>query len=159
MGTRDHVRGGREVHDPAVPEAFRRRQDCDGEITQHLDTDDIQQAKDVQEPGVRGAETAGSSRAREASMEPQSTEHPTTIGFFRRIKEIGLCNTLLEIEREAIEVALQATEGNKSQAARLLGVKRTKLISRMKTMHGMSLLPPTRKGEPRDRIKEPEIKP
>lgn len=77
-------------------------------------------------------------------MESEPKELPQAPGLFQRVLEIGLKKTLVEIERCAIDLALAKCDGNKSQAAKLLGWKRTHLINRMKEFHGMALLPPFR---------------
>lgn len=90
-------------------------------------------------------------------QEPITEEKLLTPAFWDRLRQVGINRVLLDIEKKAIVVALSVTDGNKSQAARILGIKRSKLLMRMKTMHGMPLLDPYRKGEPRAKLKEPEI--
>jgi transcriptional regulator with GAF, ATPase, and Fis domain len=63
---------------------------------------------------------------------------------------------LERIQRDIVHEALNMSDWNKSKAARLLGIKRTKLISRMKNRFGMPLQEPYRLGQTRARIKESE---
>ncbi|MDH7514406.1 MAG: sigma 54-interacting transcriptional regulator, partial [Bacteroidota bacterium] len=63
-----------------------------------------------------------------AASQGPSAEIPVTLGMPRRLV------TLQQIEREHILFVLQHTKGNKTEAARILGVKRTTLIERMKKL-------------------------
>jgi len=52
-------------------------------------------------------------------------------------KSDGPFPTLDDLEREHVKRALEVTKGNKSQAARLLGIDRVTLYARLKR-HGIS---------------------
>jgi len=53
--------------------------------------------------------------------------------YLQSQKNFNLDNALRELERSYVEAALEITQGNLSQAARLLGIHRTTLYSRMQT--------------------------
>lgn len=77
-------------------------------------------------------------------MEQEPTQRATSPEFHRRVREVGIDAVLREIEREAVEVALAETDGNKTHAARLLGIRRTTLMRRMVQRFGMALGPAKR---------------
>jgi sigma-54 dependent transcriptional regulator, flagellar regulatory protein len=54
---------------------------------------------------------------------------------------LDLENVLLGIETDLIEQALQMTGGNRTQASRLLGLKRTTLVERLRRYKGDSRQP------------------
>ena len=59
----------------------------------------------------------------------------------RRLQEpkpFSLDSALAEMERSFIDAALSLTQGNVSQAAKMLGINRTTLYSRMETTHSNS---------------------
>jgi len=55
-------------------------------------------------------------------------------GFEVSLRKPQRLNTLMEVEKEHIAYVLKYTEGNKAEAARVLGVKRTTLIEKMKKL-------------------------
>lgn len=63
-----------------------------------------------------------------------------------RVHAINLKELLRAIEREAIENAMRATNGNCARAAKLLGMGRTTLIERRRSL-GMPIAPPNMKEE------------
>ncbi|MGH8678411.1 MAG: sigma-54-dependent transcriptional regulator [Burkholderiales bacterium] len=79
---------------------------------------------DWEEPSAPPPELAG--RDFKASMEAAKRHLQTQRNF-------GLDFTLKDLERSYVEAALELTHGNLSQAARLLGIHRTTLYSRMQT--------------------------
>ena len=66
---------------------------------------------------------------------PGGLPGPNTNFQGRRAPEVGLIvrfdNTLQQWEKGYVEAALMITQGNLSQAAKLLGIHRTTLYSRM----------------------------
>ena len=56
----------------------------------------------------------------------QQAAHPR-----KELEPIDLPTLLEEVEREAIQRALKGAKGNKSQAARLLGMRRARLLRRL----------------------------
>jgi DNA-binding NtrC family response regulator len=58
---------------------------------------------------------------------------------------LGARKTLAEVEAEHIRRAMEHTGGNRTVAARLLGISRVGLLAKMKR-HGIDVEPPTREG-------------
>jgi DNA-binding protein Fis len=62
------------------------------------------------------------------------------------VTDLGFDAVIYDLERQVISWALSKSLHNKSQAAELLGLKRTTFVMRMKK-HGMKLNEPFRKIE------------
>ncbi len=73
---------------------------------------------------------AGAAPAGEGDLGAQALRH------LERSRGIRLDEVLQSVERSYIEAALRLTRGNISQAAKLLGVNRTTLYSRISTLEG-----------------------
>ena len=97
-----------------------------------------------------GATVDASELALELDLpEEQAAELATSIAAepsqadmaLRRLQEpkpFSLDSALAEMERSFIDAALSLTQGNVSQAAKMLGINRTTLYSRMETTHSNS---------------------
>lgn len=56
--------------------------------------------------------------------------HPDDVVIGGKVNKMKLMDTLHELERNFIAQALQATRGNKTAAAHLLGINRTTLVEK-----------------------------
>ena len=84
---------------------------------------------------VRAAVSAGGGLVRARHLSPPLIH---SLGKEREEPDDGLDKRILAFERREIERALRASGGNRSEAARLLGLKRTTLLYRMRR-HGIAV--------------------
>lgn len=62
---------------------------------------------------------------------PSRAPHPTPAGALAQLAGLSLDEYLRRVEAQCIALALEASGGNKSRAARLLGIKRSTLGDRI----------------------------
>lgn len=94
-----------------------------------VDTTELAQELDLPEDQVASIVSS-------MAAEPSQTE--AALRRLQELKPFNLDAALAEMERSFIDAALSLTQGNVSQAARLLGINRTTLYSRMETTHSNS---------------------